>query len=71
MNVISTETLVRQLLELGVMPGGVLLVHTSFSKVKPVEGGPEGLIRALQAALGAPDAFTRHRVGCDRPSRKK
>jgi aminoglycoside 3-N-acetyltransferase len=52
MDIISTETLIRELLELGVTPGGVLLVHTSFSKVKPVEGGPEGLIRALQAALG-------------------
>lgn len=37
---------------MGVKPGGVLLVHTSFSKVKPVEGGPEGLIHALQSALG-------------------
>jgi aminoglycoside 3-N-acetyltransferase len=42
MNVISQETLIRQLLELGVIPGGVLLVHTSFSKVKPVEGGRKG-----------------------------
>jgi aminoglycoside 3-N-acetyltransferase len=53
MNVISTEILVRQLLELGVTPRGVLLVHTSFSKVRPVEGGPEGLIRALRATLGS------------------
>lgn len=52
MNTISKEALVRQLLELGVTPGGVLLVHTSFSNVKPVEGGPEGLINALQTALG-------------------
>ena len=52
MNTINKETLVRQLLELGVIPGGVLLVHTSFSKIKPVEGGPEGLIAALQTALG-------------------
>lgn len=41
-----------QLLSLGVRPGGVLLVHTAFSKVRPVEGGPEGLIDALQAAVG-------------------
>ena len=52
MNTTSTETLTHELLALGVMPGGVLLVHTSFSNVKPVEGGPEGLIRALRAALG-------------------
>jgi aminoglycoside 3-N-acetyltransferase len=52
MNTISKETLIRELLELGVTRSGVLLVHTSFSKVKPVEGGPGGLISALQAALG-------------------
>jgi aminoglycoside 3-N-acetyltransferase len=52
MNTISIDTLIHQLLKLGVTPGGILLVHTSFSKVKPVEGGPEGLIRALQTALG-------------------
>jgi aminoglycoside 3-N-acetyltransferase len=49
---ISQTTLVGQLLSLGLKPGGVLLVHTSFSKVKPVEGGPLGLIAALRAALG-------------------
>ena len=48
----GTEALIRQLLKLGVEPGGVLLVHTSFSNVKPVEGGPRGLIRALRMALG-------------------
>lgn len=44
--------LVRQLCALGVEPGGVLLVHASFSSVAPVEGGPRGLIEALLAALG-------------------
>lgn len=46
------ETITRQLLDLGLQPGGVLLVHTAFSKVRPVEGGPVGLIRAIHAALG-------------------
>ena len=46
------KQLVQQLLELGVKPGGVLLVHCSFSQVQPVEDGPLGLIAALQAALG-------------------
>lgn len=41
-----------QLRELGVTPGGVLLVHTAFSKVRPVEGGPAGLITALRSAIG-------------------
>jgi len=49
---IPVSTLVRQLLDLGVSPGGVLLVHCSFSRVKPVENGPLGLIEALQTALG-------------------
>ncbi|HEY8211108.1 MAG TPA: AAC(3) family N-acetyltransferase [Myxococcaceae bacterium] len=42
----------RQLRSLGVREGGVLLVHTSFREVRPVEGGPLGLIRALRLALG-------------------
>lgn len=52
MSTISIETLVDELLNLGVTPGGVLLLHTSFSNVKPVEGGPEGLIRSLRTVLG-------------------
>ena len=42
----------RQILDLGVKPGGVVLVHCAFSEVGPVEDGPIGLITALQAALG-------------------
>jgi aminoglycoside 3-N-acetyltransferase-4 len=45
-------TLVTQLRELGVRTGGVLLVHTSFRAVRPVAGGPSGLIAALREALG-------------------
>jgi aminoglycoside N3'-acetyltransferase len=41
-----------QLRALGVKEGGVLLVHTSFRAVRPVEGGPRGLIEALRDALG-------------------
>lgn len=44
--------LAAQLRSLGVRGGGVLLVHTSFREVRPVEGGPLGLIRALRRALG-------------------
>lgn len=44
--------LTEQLHALGVAPGGVLLVHTSFRAVRPVERGPVGLIQALRAALG-------------------
>ena len=49
---VSNIELVQQLLDLGVRRGTVLLVHSAFSKVRPVEGGPEGLIAALQAAVG-------------------
>jgi len=52
MSMTRRDGLVAQLLELGVQPGGVLLVHTAFSKVGPVEGGPVGLISALHSALG-------------------
>jgi aminoglycoside 3-N-acetyltransferase len=44
---------VQQLRALGVKEGGVLLVHTSFRAVRPVEGGPAGLIDALRTALGS------------------
>jgi aminoglycoside N3'-acetyltransferase len=48
----SPREIAAQLLALGVRPGAALLVHTSFSRVAPVEGGPAGLIEALLAALG-------------------
>lgn len=53
MNKVSIDNLAQQLLELGVIPGGVLLVHTAFSKIGPVEDGPRGLIDALRTALGS------------------
>jgi aminoglycoside 3-N-acetyltransferase len=49
---VSRHELIDQLHKLGVEPGGVLLVHTAFSKVRPVEGGPEGLIAALRTTVG-------------------
>lgn len=42
----------RQLEDLGIRPGELLLVHSAFSRVKPVEGGPLGLIEALDAVIG-------------------
>lgn len=48
----SIAAVAEQLRALGVEPGGVLCVHTSFRAVRPVEGGPGGLIEALRAALG-------------------
>ncbi|GAB3740192.1 AAC(3) family N-acetyltransferase [Microlunatus parietis] len=52
MNESSVADLTAQLLDLGVRPGRVLLVHTSFRAVRPVQDGPAGLIAALRSALG-------------------
>ncbi len=49
---LSRGDIVAQLRTLGIAEGGVLLVHTSFRAVRPVEGGPLGLIGALRDALG-------------------
>jgi aminoglycoside N3'-acetyltransferase len=49
----SRAELVAQLRALGVREGDVLLVHTSFRAVRPVDGGPAGLIDALREAVGA------------------
>src|SRR5689334_12874025 len=52
MRPLTASEIALQLLALGVEPGGVLLVHTAFSRIAPVEGGPVGLIDALRTALG-------------------
>ncbi len=49
---VPISEVVDQLHALGVEPGHVLLVHTSFRTVGPVEGGPAGLIQALGHAVG-------------------
>lgn len=51
-HVLPDARLVADLQRLGVREGGVLLVHTSFRAVRPVVGGPLGLIASLRAALG-------------------
>ncbi len=48
----SVGDLSDQLRALGVRPGAVLVVHTSFKALGPVEGGPLGLIAALRGAIG-------------------
>ena len=50
---VSIADMVAQLRTLGVQEGDVLLVHTSFRAVRPVERGPAGLIEALVTAIGA------------------
>ncbi len=47
------EKLVEGFRELGVMEGDTLLVHSSYKSFGEVDGGPETVVRALEAALGA------------------
>ncbi|MEE1768257.1 AAC(3) family N-acetyltransferase [Streptomyces sp. JV185] len=49
----SRSGLAGQLSELGVEPGGVLLVHASMRAVGPVAGGVRAMAGALRDALGA------------------
>lgn len=51
-NAISTSALVDQLHSLGVRLGDVLLVHSSYRALRPIEGGPQGVIDALIEAVG-------------------
>ena len=44
--------LIEQLRTLGVAAGQVLLVHASFRALRPVEGGPRGVIEGLLEVLG-------------------
>lgn len=45
-------SVVEQLRALGVPSGCTLLVHTSFRNIRPVDGGPDGLIDALLEVIG-------------------
>jgi aminoglycoside N3'-acetyltransferase len=49
---VTRDELTRDLRALGVREGGVLLVHMSYRSVRPVDGGPGGVIDALRAAVG-------------------
>jgi aminoglycoside N3'-acetyltransferase len=49
---LTIDAVTAQIRALGVQANGVLLVHSSFRAVRPIEDGPPGLIAALRAALG-------------------
>jgi aminoglycoside 3-N-acetyltransferase len=49
---VDRDALARQLEVLGVEPGDVMVVHTSFRAVGAVIGGPRTLIDALLDAVG-------------------
>ena len=49
---LTFEKLVEGFRELGVEEGDTLLVHSSFKSLGEVDGGPQTVVRALEAALG-------------------
>ena len=49
---LTFEKLVEGFRDLGVEAGDSLLVHSSYKSFGPVEGGPQTVIHALEAALG-------------------
>lgn len=48
----TKDDLTQDFLELGVRPGSVLAMHSSFKSLGPVEDGPETVLDALLQALG-------------------
>jgi aminoglycoside N3'-acetyltransferase len=55
----------NQLRALGVEPNSILVMHTSFRAVRPIEGGPAGLIDVLRDALGAGGTLVMPSWGAD------
>lgn len=49
---LTFEKLVQDFRALGVKEGDTLLVHSSYKSFGEVDGGPETVVRALEAALG-------------------
>ena len=49
---IARADVVGDLRALGVVPGSILLVHTSFKAIGPIDGGPDAFIDALIEAAG-------------------
>jgi aminoglycoside 3-N-acetyltransferase len=49
---LTLDKLVKDLRDLGVQAGDVLLVHSSYKSLGDVDGGPQTVIDALLAALG-------------------
>jgi aminoglycoside 3-N-acetyltransferase len=48
----TRDSIGRQLHELGVRPGGVVLVHASYASLGFVVGGPQAVVEALLRAAG-------------------
>ena len=48
----TKEKLLQNLRDLGVEPGDILFIHSSFKSIGPVEGGAETVVGALENAVG-------------------
>jgi aminoglycoside N3'-acetyltransferase len=48
----TVAELAGDLAALGVRPGGAVMVHASLRRIGAVEGGPQGVIAAIDAAVG-------------------
>jgi len=48
----SVDSLVADLYQLGLRTGDTVMVHASLKAIGPVEGGADGVVRALDAAVG-------------------
>jgi aminoglycoside 3-N-acetyltransferase len=62
---VHQSELTRHLRELGVRPGDVLLVHMSYRAVRPVDGGPAGVVEALLRAVGSEGTIVMPSWGVD------
>lgn len=49
----SVAELIEDLAALGVQPGMAVMVHASLRRIGPVKGGPQGVMAALDAAVGS------------------
>src|SRR5512132_202705 len=62
---LTFEKLVEGFRELGVAQGDTLLVHSSYKSFGEVDGGPQTVIRALEAALGPDGTLIMPTFNCD------
>lgn len=61
----APEDLAAEMARLGVTPGRAVMVHASLRKIGPVAGGPAGVVRALDVAVG-PDGGLMMVMGSDK-----
>ncbi len=49
---LTRQDITKAMQRLGVEPGDILLVHSSYKSLGPVEGGPDAVIGGIEGALG-------------------